>query len=119
MAIAATQNYVRYRDVWDLVWLIQQGAKLDIELVKQKIKDYLIEDFEAMLTSLLERLPVIVNSDGFKQQMERFLPSNVVERTLAEAKFVQYLEITLTKLFSDVTKAMYGEKKCDNHEFIM
>jgi len=119
ISLPATQNYVRYRDVWDLVWLIQQGAKLDIELVKQKIKDYLIEDFDVMLTSLLERLPVIVNSDGFKQQMERFLPSNVVERTLAEAKFVQYLAITLTKLFSDVTKAIYGEKKDDDHEFKM
>ncbi|NRD72922.1 nucleotidyl transferase AbiEii/AbiGii toxin family protein [Shewanella sp. VB17] len=119
ISLPATQNYVRYRDVWDLVWLIQQGAKLDIELVKQKIKDYRIEDFEAMLTSLLERLPEIVNSDDFKQQMERFLPSNVVGRTLAEEKFVQYLEITLTKLFSDVTEELHGGKSNENHEFKM
>lgn len=30
ISLPATQRYVRHRDVWDLVWLLQQNARLDM-----------------------------------------------------------------------------------------
>ncbi|MFM8455012.1 MAG: nucleotidyl transferase AbiEii/AbiGii toxin family protein [Gammaproteobacteria bacterium] len=33
-------NYIRYRDIWDFRWLMQKGAKINIELIKNKIADY-------------------------------------------------------------------------------
>ncbi len=98
---------------------MQQGAELDIELVKQKIKDYRIENYEDMLKSLLGRLSVIVRSANFKQQMERFLPSNVIERTLDEKKFIQYIDNTLMKLFSTVNLNIYNQAAKQEPEFRM
>ncbi|MBM7072408.1 nucleotidyl transferase AbiEii/AbiGii toxin family protein [Shewanella sp. 202IG2-18] len=119
ISLPATQKYVRYRDVWDLVWLIQQGAKLNIELVELKIKDYQLDTFETMLNTLILKLKQIVISNEFKQQMERFLPTDVVERTLEEPKFIQYLENTLLKLFKDVAQSLYQSSSAAEIEFKM
>ena len=119
ISLPATQKYVRYRDVWDLVWLIQQGAKLDIDLVKQKTKDYQLDDFEDMLDTLIRNLKSIVTSSEFKQQMERFLPSDVLERTLEVPKFIQYLETTLLKLFKEVSQFLFQSGSTDEIEFKM
>src|SRR5690554_7620706 len=39
ISLAATKKYVRNRDIWDLPWLLQQGATLNIDLVKRKVRD--------------------------------------------------------------------------------
>ena len=119
VSLPATPKYVRYRDIWDLVWLIQQGAQLDIGLVEQKVSDYRLDNFEDMLTVLLSNLKQIVASSEFKQQMERFLPTVVVERTLDEPKFILYLENTLLKLFKDVVQLMFKSKASNEIEFKM
>ena len=36
ISLPATQKYVRHRDIWDLAWQQQQGANLDIELVRKE-----------------------------------------------------------------------------------
>lgn len=110
ISLPATQNYVRYRDIWDLVWLTQQKASFDEELVRRKIRDYRLDDYEAMLDRILKRLPSMINDTAFKDQMERFLPTDVVARTLALPKFLQYLEATLIALFKDVKSTLFAEK---------
>lgn len=42
IAFVNCQPRIRYRDLWDFHWLKQQGAKVDMDLVKKKIKDYCI-----------------------------------------------------------------------------
>lgn len=110
ISLPATQNYVRYRDIWDLVWLTQQKASFDEELVRRKIRDYRLDDYEAMLDRILKRLPSMINDTAFKDQMVRFLPTDVVARTLALPKFLQYLEATLIALFKDVKSTLFAEK---------
>ena len=36
VSLPATRRYIRYRDIWDLTWLQQQGAALDVDLVRKK-----------------------------------------------------------------------------------
>lgn len=36
ISLAATTRYIRYRDLWDLPWLMQQNAVYEIDLVKKK-----------------------------------------------------------------------------------
>jgi predicted nucleotidyltransferase component of viral defense system len=108
ISLPATTRYVRHRDIWDLAWLQQQGAQLNIDLVRNKIADYKLDAYEAMLSGLIERLPALVSSGEFTGEMKRFLPTDVFERTLAKAKFQIYLRNTLLTLFRSVESQLLG-----------
>jgi len=110
ISLPATQKYVRYRDIWDLVWLTQKGATLDIKLVENKIKDYKISDYGDRVDTLLLRLPDITSSRAFFAEMQRFIPMDVVSRTLADEKFTSYLLTTLRSLFENVKRELTGAK---------
>ena len=108
ISLPATTRYVRHRDIWDLAWLQQQGAQLNIDLVRNKIADYRLDAYEVMLSGLIERLPALVSSSEFTGEMKRFLPTDVFERTLAKAKFQIYLRNTLLTLFRSVESQLLG-----------
>jgi predicted nucleotidyltransferase component of viral defense system len=108
ISLPATTRYVRHRDIWDLAWLQQQGAQLNIDLVRNKIADYKLDAYEAMLSGLIERLPALVSSSEFTGEMKRFLPTDVFERTLAKEKFQIYLRNTLLTLFRSVESQLLG-----------
>lgn len=108
---AAARN-IRYRDMWDLVWLYQQGAKPDAELVMKKITDYKLNDeFEGWLQARIESLPSLVAGDRFKGEMKRFLPVSVVERTLLQPDFLIFLQTTLHELLVAIQLDIYGSKE--------
>lgn len=117
ISLPATTRYVRHRDIWDLAWLQQQGAALNMDLVKNKVSDYKLERFNEMLENFLERLPGIVSSEAFIAEMKRFLPTDVFDRTLAQDKFQVYLKTTLAKLFKTVSNELLGN--VTNNEFRM
>lgn len=117
ISLPATTRYVRHRDIWDLAWLQQQGATLNMDLVKNKVSDYKLERFNKMLENFLERLPDIVSSEAFIAEMKRFLPTDVFDRTLAQDKFQVYLQTTLAKLFKTVSNELLGN--VTNNEFRM
>lgn len=87
VSLVACTAYVRFRDVWDLQWLRQQGATMNAEWVQKKIEDYNVRRYREMAASLIERLPAIVHGKEFKDQMSRFIPMEVQERTLLKEKF--------------------------------
>lgn len=91
--------YVRHRDIWDLQWLRQQGAKLNAELVRRKLEDYGATQYAAKAERLIKRLPAIVAGKEFKDQMSRFIPLDVQGRTLLKEKF-------LTLLINETTQAL-------------
>lgn len=111
IALPATRKYIRYRDIWDLVWLTQKGAELNMELVHKKINDYRLADFEASVNMLLEKLPELATSKVFKSEMRRFVATDVYERTLGQEKFEHYLLQTLQGLFQRVAGNLAGEVK--------
>lgn len=117
ISLPATTRYVRHRDIWDLAWLQQQGATLNMDLVKNKVSDYKLEHFNKMLENFLDRLPSIVSSEAFIAEMKRFLPTDVFDRTLAQDKFQVYLQNTLAKLFKTVSNELLGN--VTNNEFRM
>ena len=117
ISLPATTKYVRHRDIWDLAWLQQQGAQLNIDLVRNKIADYKLDEYGAMLSGLIERVPGLVISDEFNDEMKRFLPTDVFDRTLAQEKFQVYLRNTLVKLFRSVETQLTGN--IDALDFVM
>ncbi|MBC8946165.1 nucleotidyl transferase AbiEii/AbiGii toxin family protein [Xenorhabdus indica] len=99
IALPATRNYVSHRDIWDLVWLQQQNAKLDTDLVKKKIADYKLTNFTTLLEQCRQSLPEVITGQAFMAEMERFLPNDIFTRTLGNEKFIPYLISSLEELF--------------------
>lgn len=117
ISLVNTERYVRNRDIWDLRWLKQQGATIKIELIKRKINDYLIDDYPGKLDAMSQKLAEIIHGDRFKNEMLRFIPQDVQERTLAKDKFYQFLETEVRGLLQDVKLGLSGAEPCG--EFMM
>jgi predicted nucleotidyltransferase component of viral defense system len=83
--------YVRHRDIWDLHWLKQQGAKMERAWVRHKIEDYGATGYPDKAARLIERLRDIIHGKDFRDQISRFIPSDVQERTLMKEKFLTLL----------------------------
>ncbi|MFO7727451.1 MAG: hypothetical protein R6X11_03900, partial [Desulfonatronovibrio sp.] len=94
--------YIRYRDIWDLRWLRQHGARPEQDLINAKITDYKVMAFLEKLEDTLSHLPDIIHGKEFREQMSRFLPQEVQERTLRKEKFSTFLVSEITKLLNDV-----------------
>ena len=108
ISLVNTERYVRNRDIWDLRWLKQNSAIVDLELVNNKIHDYRISDYPSKLEVMLERLPGIVHGGTFRNEMTRFIPEDVRERTLAKDKFYDFLEAEVRGLLEEVQSGLLG-----------
>lgn len=92
VALVDCTAYVRHRDIWDLHWLQRQGASYDAKLVRLKREDYGAIDYSDKAEHFIESLPGIVHGEAFRNQMSRFIPMEVQERTLRKEKFLALLE---------------------------
>jgi predicted nucleotidyltransferase component of viral defense system len=108
ISLPATQRYIRHRDLWDLVWLQQQNARLNPELIRLKLADYKIPDYQLMLESRIASLDEIVASAAFQNEMKRFLPTNVYNRTLGQEKFKSFMLSSLKKLLTELHTELFG-----------
>lgn len=110
VSLPATKRYVRHRDIWDLSWLKQQGAIVQPDLVQRKIADYRLPDYPDRLELMIEKLPNIVTGSDFKNEMKRFLPTDVYDRTLGKDKFEGFLVNTVTELFKELKQKLHGQE---------
>jgi predicted nucleotidyltransferase component of viral defense system len=108
ISLPATQRYIRYRDLWDLVWLQQQKAQINLELIRLKLADYNIPDYQLMLESRIASLDEIVAGAAFQNEMKRFLPTNVYDRTLGQDKFKSFMLNSLKKMLTEVHTKLFG-----------
>ncbi|TCO73732.1 nucleotidyl transferase AbiEii/AbiGii toxin family protein [Chromatocurvus halotolerans] len=102
VSLVNTTGYVRHRDIWDLRWLKQQGAKVRADWVANKIADYRIEDYPDKLAQMSDRLPAIVEDAVFQREISRFVPQEVLQRTLQKPKFKQHLIAEVSALLQQV-----------------
>jgi hypothetical protein len=98
----ATASAIRYRDIWDLRWisLYPQADFSDVsDLVARKVSDYHIADFRTKVDSMYERLPGIVESDGFFFNMRRFIEPETLNETIMKPVFCTHLADTVKELY--------------------
>ncbi len=105
VSLVNNRRYVRHRDIWDLRWLKQNGAKIRHDWVRNKIKDYRISDFESRRESIRQNLTNIVHGEAFESEMARFLPLDVQERTLKKTKFRDFLADEIKEMLNDIRKS--------------
>jgi predicted nucleotidyltransferase component of viral defense system len=98
VALVFRPNRVQYRDLWDLLWLDQQGIKLDADLVFQKLNDRkrTRTEFAAGLVGRLDDLEKNPeHQQTFRKEMERFLPASEVRAAIRQAEFWSLLMFNL------------------------
>ena len=108
ISLPATTQYVRFRDIWDLCWLVRHGATVDCELVAAKISDYQVDDYETLLNKTIKQLANHINGKPFIEEMRSLLPTDEFIRTLGRPKFIEYMTSTLCGLFEEVRQSLYG-----------
>ena len=104
--VSSDSNKIRHRDIWDLAWMLTQGATLDPALVITKIGDYGVEGYPDWLDRAIEQIPQIVKSREFKAQMTRFIDSATLTKTLANDAYLDYLDTTVRSLFIQMRAAL-------------
>ncbi len=97
VAFAFRPNRIKYRDVWDIMWLHNQGVNPKLELIPHKLKDrsysldYFLNLFDERLRLVKEQSDCVVE---FKQEMIRFLPAEHISRIVEQEQlwsFIIYL----------------------------
>ena len=106
IAFVDTCKYIRYRDIWDLRWIKQKEVKINPEFIRAKIRDYQITNFSKNLKNKIEQLEDIIMSVDFSNQMQHFLPTDVLERTLNKEKFKIFLVNEMNSMLFDVSKLL-------------
>ncbi len=91
VAFVHCQAYIRYRDIWDLHWLKQKGATMNITLIKKKLIDYSVSHYPKKINKMIAQLHTIIFGLEFKRQMSRFLPEEIQQKTLLSEKFLHVL----------------------------
>ena len=119
VAFALRPNRIKNRDLWDIGWLKQQNVTLPLELVVKKVADHRrnIEDFLKLLEERNRQLrdePAI--RKGFIHEMRRFLPPQVVSRTVENKEFWVYLTDLLRTECARVIQAMTSTQELDGFE---
>jgi predicted nucleotidyltransferase component of viral defense system len=108
VAFPASVKNIRYRDIWDIAWLEQQGARLNPDLVLHKIGDYHIEHYATLLQDAIVNLPMHIDAKAFADQMNRFIDTETLERTLRRPEFAGYLKRTLGAILTSMAGHLNG-----------
>lgn len=79
-----------------------------MELVQKKLADYSVEGYIEKARSIQQRLPEIINGSEFNNELTRFLPTNVLDRTLNQSKFAGYLASENRQFLGQAIDALDG-----------
>lgn len=105
-SLVPTPTKIRHRDIWDLAWLIEQGAKLDPHMVKAKIDDYGIQNYEQLLDHAIQAIPGIASGAEFKAQMQRFIRKRSHDNAFGKPGFDAYLANTVNRLLNETKSTL-------------
>ena len=101
VALALRENRIKNRDLWDIVWLTQQGVELPVSLIPLKIHDHKCKQagFIAALEARLAALRGHPDSRmDFVKEMRRFLPAAAIRDTVEKEPYWNYLTQVVTEL---------------------
>lgn len=114
VAFAFRERRIKPRDVWDIIWLKQQSIEQrpDLVMKKLKVREKSTKEF---LANINKNSEIIQNSAEIKKdfynEMGRFLPGDVRERTLNQDHFWKYLSETIEEEVKFLTDFFTSKKK--------
>ncbi|HZJ92807.1 MAG TPA: nucleotidyl transferase AbiEii/AbiGii toxin family protein [Thiopseudomonas sp.] len=120
LAFALRHGRIKNRDLWDLLWLKQQGIKPAFELLLNKLRDHQ-QSKEVFLSLANNRAQQVATEDHVKQdfrnEMQRFLPTKIVAETVNNDRFWEYLSNETLQLIRQVEQFFLG--KSTSNGFLM
>lgn len=112
VAFALRPNRIKNRDLWDIAWLYQQQVQPALELIRAKLGDHhastatYLEAFAQRVLSLQTDASVAA---GFQKEMSRFLPNEIVKKTVLSQAFWSFLTELLDGYLRQVTQVLSGQ----------
>jgi hypothetical protein len=104
LAIALRPNRIKYRDIWDIIWLYRKNIQPKFSLMLDKLKERGLtkDDFHKLFNVRIAFLHhnITTSNEEFRQEMERFLPATSVKKMIDQADFWTFVIQLLTE-FSD------------------
>jgi predicted nucleotidyltransferase component of viral defense system len=94
VAFALRPNRIKYRDLWDILWLHQKGIKARFELIPKKLCDrnFKVQDFLNSFNQralwLSERKEIELE---FKQEMRRFLSIDQINQIIQQENLWEFI----------------------------
>lgn len=115
IALAYRSRRIKPRDVWDIVWINQRGVSISQELINLKLdargKDRV--DFDKKLIEQSEKLTQETVKVDFMQEMNRFVPLNIKERTLDNPDYWPYVISQVQMFTSKIVTVQKPQQKFD------
>lgn len=105
-----TPAKIRHRDIWDIAWLVGQGAKLSLDLIHKKIADYGIGRYDMLLENAINSMQDIATGSAFKEQMKRFITKSAHERAFGTSGYDAYLAGEVKKLLKTIKTSLASSK---------
>lgn len=108
LAFAFRPNRIKYRDLWDIVWLHQQGLAPRFELIPNKLQDrshtleYFLNSFKAREQSLKSSKISL----EFRQEMRRFLPVEQVNQVVEKDDLWAFITYLIEDLNRQILKIL-------------
>lgn len=101
LAFALRPNRLKFRDLWDIVWLHQRQIKPNFNLIPKKIQDrdmsinYFFACFNQRRRLLSEDSKLAA---GFKNEMQRFLPRQQLDQAVEDNQLWSFIIYLITNL---------------------
>ena len=101
MAFALRPNRIKYRDLWDIVWLHQQGLRPSLGLIPKKLQDRHY-DSNQFLKIYNERKNLLLEDNNmqveFSKEMSRFLPAEQMNQFIEKNNFWEFIHYLIDDL---------------------
>lgn len=110
IAFALRKNRIKYRDLWDIVWLYQNNIKLSFDFVDKKIEDHKHSNKE-FINLLNKKKDALKESSAnckreFITEMQRFLPVDVVGNTVQQENYWLFLVNLISDFCEQITEKL-------------
>jgi predicted nucleotidyltransferase component of viral defense system len=111
VAFALRPNRLKNRDLWDIAWLHQLQVRPAFDLIANKLSDHHAQT-HAFLTAFSEHAASLKNDPAiakeFRNEMERFLPNQIVKETVLNENFWTFLSNLLDDYRQQLQQLLTG-----------
>jgi predicted nucleotidyltransferase component of viral defense system len=109
IAFALRANRIKYRDLWDIVWLNQKTIKPALSLIQQKLDDHgckkqqFLQIFDERRNKLRDDPK---HASEFIQEMKRFVSAESVTQTLNQPAFWHFTTNLIDDFYAQIAQTI-------------
>ena len=117
----AMSNYIRWRDLWDMNWILNNPEYSGNEnnYLLLKLKDYSIDDISGPLQEKLRLIPDLIDSKEFFEQTSRFFPASISRNYLQSPSFQHEMENAVTGIYKKALSTIHCQKTTAKDQLVI